>query len=184
MQRVDRIGFQAVNNTGDVFTIIAQDGRLSLVEFRDTGSTRWADTQNVMCGKCKDLYKPSRYGVGFEGDFDRAANPAWRKARDLWSNMLKRCYCETDPRGYFGKGITVAPRWHNFSLFVADLQHLAGYPEWASARTPMNLDKDLLVPGNVVYSPDTCMFISEHMNKGAGKRGKKLIGGCWVVTSA
>jgi hypothetical protein len=46
-----------------------------------------------------------------------------------------------------------------------------------------HLDKDILLPGNKMYSPDTCIFVSPALNTflidcGAAK-GKWPIGVCW-----
>lgn len=46
-----------------------------------------------------------------------------------------------------------------------------------------HLDKDILVEGNKVYSPETCVFISAKLNTflsdGLAKRGKYPVGVCW-----
>lgn len=148
------------NNSGLELEVIHQVGKQCTVRFIASGATRKANIDNIRAGKVKDLYSPSRYGVGFDGDVVRVAY--WKKAKQLWSNMLKRCYCESDPKGYFGKTV-VDPRWHNFSLFLLDLPSLPGFVHWERGEN-YQLDKDLLGDGSV-YSRDVCSFLSEHHNK-------------------
>jgi hypothetical protein len=93
-----------------------------------------------------------------------------------WTHMLKRCY---DPRCHAKQptyiGCSVAPEWHSFMAFRA----------WMIERDWVgnDLDKDILVPGNKVYGPQTCVFISSGLNKfandNAAGRGEWPIGVCW-----
>lgn len=75
----------------------------------------------------------------------------------VWRSMLTRCYSlnyqRTKPTY---AGCSVAPEWHSFSAFRA----------WAITKdyAGKHLDKDLLCPGNKVYSPTTCCFISRKVN--------------------
>ena len=165
------------NNDGDILEILEKRGTMSLVYFDATGSTRWVHTVNVTAGKVKDLMKPSRYGVGYDGRYDKSAFPFWKQAKQLWSNMLKRCYTD-DPRGYKKHGVLVAADWHCFANFLRDIQTLPNFEGWLAGG--YNLDKDFIVEGCKVYSKDTCQFLPEGVNKAAGKGGKKLIDGAWV----
>ena len=74
-----------------------------------------------------------------------------------WSNMLKRCYSpeyqESNPTY---KGCTVAEEWHSFMNFRVWMESQA----WKG----LHLDKDMLIPGNKIYSPAACMFISRAIN--------------------
>lgn len=74
-----------------------------------------------------------------------------------WSNMLKRCYSVSslkDRPTY--TGCYVCDDWLYFSKFKSWMQS----QEWEGKV----LDKDLLVKGNKVYSPNTCLFISSNIN--------------------
>ena len=89
-------------------------------------------------------------------------NPIWvdgknTKTYATWRGMLERCYC---PK-YLAlkpsyKGCTVTPEWLRFSIFEA----------WMLRQDFIGnqLDKDLLYPGNKVYGPDTCVFVSRALN--------------------
>lgn len=74
-----------------------------------------------------------------------------------WRSMLTRCYsakCHEKFPTYIG--CSVAPEWLKFSVFR----------EWMLAQKwdDGHLDKDLLAPGNKVYGPDTCVFVSSQIN--------------------
>ena len=93
-----------------------------------------------------------------------------------WTSMLERCYsAKRQERQPTYKGCTVAPEWLTFSVFR----------NWMRKQDfeGNHLDKDLLVQGNKVYSPETCVFVSQLVNsftvdRGAA-RGEWLIGVNW-----
>lgn len=82
------------------------------------------------------------------------ACPAYR----VWKNMLTRCYSPIAlARHPAYIGCTVTPAWLSFSAFRFWME--------SQDHEGKQLDKDILKPGNKVYSPDTCVFVSSQMNK-------------------
>ncbi len=84
----------------------------------------------------------------------RMVCPFYRK----WKNMLERAYCSS----YHAKHPTyiscsVSPEWLTFSNFKAWMVQ----QPWQGNE----LDKDLLVNGNKVYGPETCIFVSKAVNQ-------------------
>ena len=75
----------------------------------------------------------------------------------VWVSMLNRCYSElvheTHP-SY--KDCFVCDEWLTFSKFRMWMEQ----QDWQGKQ----LDKDLLVEGNMVYSPDTCVFVHVKIN--------------------
>ena len=163
-----------VSNSGKTFNILSREGKSCIIQFVETGYVRKANIDNLRTGKVKDLYAVSVYGKGYYGEFPKT--PYWKQAKQLWQNMLKRCYCSADVRGYFGK-VAVDPRWLCFANFLSDLPTLKNFENWLSGQTnnatKYNLDKDLIVEGCTVYSKETCQFITEYENKAAGARNGK-----------
>lgn len=123
------------------------------------------------------------YGIGFnDADYklslyERVGNrykrlwvcPFYKK----WQLMLMRCYSEK----YKAKGTSyieclVCEDWLRFSNFKAWMED----QDWEGKE----LDKDLLVRGNKIYSPETCVFISHKINnfiiEASTIRGKYPIG--------
>jgi hypothetical protein len=167
------------SNSGCEYVILSQTGKQCTIQFSKTGAVRTANIDNLRAGKVRDLYEKTAWGVGYLGKYERTGYHV--QAQQLWRNMLKRCYYANDPKGYFSTGVTVDPRWHCFADFLADLPTLDNFKQWRN-KEGYQLDKDLRVPGCKVYSPETCMFVTEFANKQAGKLGKRLIGGKWVTT--
>lgn len=79
------------------------------------------------------------------------------KIYSTWQNMLGRCYSARlqgiNPT-YIG--CSVADEWHSFNNFRGWVLT----QEWEG----LTLDKDILVPGNKVYSKETCVFVSYRVN--------------------
>ena len=95
------------------------------------------------------------FGVGV---FDEKAGPDNKVPRAYWSGILRRCYSEESlVRWPSYRGTTVCEEWHSFSAFKQ--WFLTNYKEgW-------DLDKDVLANDSKVYSPATCVFIPQWLNK-------------------
>lgn len=85
-----------------------------------------------------------------------------------WSSMIERCYskkCQEKHPTY--KGCSVASEWLTFSNFKAWMVR----QDWKGNE----LDKDILIAGNKIYSSESCMFVSSQINSllndSRGKRG-------------
>lgn len=97
-----------------------------------------------------------------------------------WHDMLKRCYSEKElERRPSYRECEVAAEWHTFSNFKQWIeQH-----DWDGNH----LDKDMLLRGNKIYSPNTCVLISPKvntfLNDCSASRGDRLIGSVFVKRS-
>lgn len=94
----------------------------------------------------------------------------------VWADMFQRCYCKKHHlRRPTYIGCSVAQEWHLFSNFKKWMET----QDWHGKQ----LDKDILVVGNKIYSPDTCVFVDAMTNgfvleRGAADNGR-LIGSSW-----
>lgn len=90
----------------------------------------------------------------------------------IWSRMLERVYSKNWQERYTEyAGVKISEDWKYFSNFV----------NWASNQywKGNDLDKDLLINGNKLYSSETCIFIPPCINKCLVKhngRGQYLMG--------
>lgn len=74
-----------------------------------------------------------------------------------WTSMLKRCYSAKWQERYpTYRGCTVSEDWLVFSKFKAWMEK----QEWEGK----DLDKDILIEGNKVYSAETCVFVTRMVN--------------------
>lgn len=162
------------NNSGETFRSFSKRGKKVRVEFENTGYVTEVFIDNARAGKVKDPYAVSVYGVGYEGNPDKSL-PYWKQAKQLWTNMLKRCYSEKDDRGYYGKCF-VDSKWHSFEAFLNDLKHLDGFDEWIKGNEDpyyrCHLDKDFYREDNNIYSRNLCRFLPMAYNQSLGKKGK------------
>ena len=75
--------------------------------------------------------------------------------------MLERCYSEKYKNKYpTYKNCTVSEPWLNFQNYAS--WHDDNYYEVEGERT--ELDKDILIKGNKIYSSDTCIFVPRAIN--------------------
>lgn len=147
------------NNFGDFEILEYFNYHKVKIKFITTGYTTHAKMDKIRRGKVKDKLLPSVYGVGYLGDGPYSASliGKYTKVYYTWRAMLQRCYCsmyqENKPTY---EGCTVADEWHNFQNFAKWFEdnYIEGY----------ELDKDLKVEGNKIYSPEACMFVSKQHN--------------------
>ena len=74
-----------------------------------------------------------------------------------WTHMLKRCFSKAEKlRSPTYKDVTCCEEWLTFSNFKSWMET----QDWEGKE----LDKDLLVYENKIYSPETCVFIERRLN--------------------
>lgn len=121
----------------------------------------WQRPSRHLCGGgCSQC--PHTFGAYGIIDVKGATND---KSYRKWKSMLNRCYSV-----YYHKNkptyidCKVCDEWHIFSNFKKwfDANYIEG----------CHLDKDILVKGNKLYSPDTCCFIPAQINSLFTKRNK------------
>ena len=93
-----------------------------------------------------------------------------------WTNMLKRCHSQASKSARpTYSGCVVADEWLSFMSFRAWMIE----QPWHGNQQ----DKDLLLPGNKIYSSDTCVFISQDLNTflidRLSRRGAYPLGVTW-----
>ena len=91
-----------------------------------------------------------------------------------WVDMLRRCYSSKLPENRLAsyRDCFVIEEWLYFSKFKAWMEQ----QDWEGKH----LDKDILIPGNKKYGPDTCVFVEQRVNafvvERAAMRGEFPIG--------
>ncbi len=166
------------NRRGLEYVIVAFDHKTSkqnffLVRFLVSGAYRVASMSDIKRGKVKDPLDRSVAGVGYYG-VDSVDVNSKSRVYSVWHNMILRCY---DPncveyKRYGAKGVSVCKRWHSFTQFAIDIKYLDGYDEYLFINNKIHLDKDLkqFNEEQLVYSPETCVFLSVSDNVKLCKR--------------
>ena len=114
----------------------------------------WIRPYDLTRGKgCHTCYH-TVYGVGISDLPHTHGTDAYNR----WHGMLKRCYYskERTKRRQSYADCVVCSEWLRFSVFKQ--WYDANYIEGCA------LDKDILVKGNRVYSPETCCFVPQEIN--------------------
>jgi hypothetical protein len=174
----DRVGIVRFNRYNSRMIIEEYNSPTDIwVKFIDTNEKTNTTWQNFCNGKVRSLYDKTVFGVGYigEGKYKAYENKLPTPQYKSWSSTLQRCYYEkylVKQPTY--KGCTVIEDWHNFQVFAEwydqNYYHIEG--------ERIHLDKDILLKGNKLYSPETCIFVPFFINNLFSKtsRGKFPIG--------
>lgn len=126
----------------------------------DHGHETWVRADHLRNGAIKNPLHPSVFSKGFlgVGRHEASKNGKRTPAYAAWLNMLQRCYSPKSHTRYpTYVGCSVAEEWLSFQNFADWFEDQCREDDW-------QLDKDLLVEGNKVYSPSTCMFVPSAVN--------------------
>ena len=154
------------------------------IQFLNTGFETVAQLGNIKSGKVKDPYAPSVCGVGVLGTkYPSRVNGVKTKEYDLWYSMLQRCYSDVyKKKRPTYEGCEVSDNFLHYEYFYEWCHEQIGFGNDGNGN-PFQLDKDLLIKGNKVYSESTCVFLPQGINKVLTKResmrGEHLIGVHW-----
>jgi hypothetical protein len=136
------------------------DSKNVTIRFLKTGFITNVFAKHVRDGQIKDPFYPYVFNVGFLGVGRHNSTDGGRKTTKYsrWTSMLQRCYSEEHQSKHPAYiGCSVAPEWHNFQNFGNwfDENYVEGW----------HIDKDILVKGNKVYSPDNCCYVPKEINE-------------------
>lgn len=149
-------------SSGD-FKVLSVAGYGNIViEFLLTGTEKIVSAHHMLNGYVKDPFYKSVMGVGFIGVGDHLSSKKGKrtKAYDYWSRMFNRCYNDKyhkDKPTYID--CSVCEEWHNFQNFASWYEN--NHPKDGAKY---DLDKDIKVKGNKIYSPETCLFVTRKEN--------------------
>lgn len=169
---VNRVGEKYITNEGYEIEIIEYfNYKNCTTRFKSGFILKDVMYGNIITGSVSNPYHPSVFGVGYIGVGVHKTSYKGNKEvlYDKWYKMLERAYClkykEKHPTY---KNVTVCEEWHNFQNFAEWYysNYNSDYMKW------WELDKDILIRGNKIYSPETCCFVPQEINKLLSKPSK------------
>ena len=165
-----------ISKQGEIIKIIEySNSHNCTIIFNDKDTVYNKGYEDIRKGRVRNPYFPSVWGIGFIGSGSYKASKGSKKYKvyETWNSMLGRCYNENFKEKHPSyKGCAVTEDWHNFQNFA----------KWfyENYKDGFALDKDILVKGNKIYSPETCAFVPHKINllfvKGGKTRGDLPIG--------
>jgi len=174
----ERLGEVNLNNKGSEMKIIKYNSSNSIVVYFDkynyTVETNYYEFKK---GRISCPYDKTIYGVGYlgEGKYKKFIDNIATKYYVTWYSMLKRVYSDHIRNPSYLDCI-ICEEWHNFQNFCKWYDE--NYYEIEGHE--MHIDKDILIKNNKVYSPETCVFVPQHINnlfvKHNRQRGEYPIG--------
>lgn len=161
----DKILVGQVRNTneGGNFTILRVNSAKDITikhndEFGHVAKVRADQVRN---GVIRNPYYPTLYGVAYMGVGKHKSKIKGKNVPQYgtWTKAIFRCYSEKCLVKYpTYKGCSVSKDWLCFQNFA----------EWITNHESFglgyDLDKDLLIKGNKIYSPETCCLIPRELN--------------------
>ena len=128
------------------------------------------------------IVKPTVFGVGFNDVGFRVkvdGKIIWQYS--LWTNMLKRCFdAKSKQLQPTYEDVTCCDEWLSFANFFEWVNKEVGYK---GHPVGFELDKDIIVKGNKIYSPEFCSFVPQAVNNlltdRSAARGEFPIGVCF-----
>lgn len=169
------IGKRFKNNKGDWCTVIDYKDAHNVVIIFDgyENNTKNVSTKALKDGSFRNNYRPTIQGLGYigEGVYSWSGDDYVKKAYQTFTGMFSRCYdpcTQSKQPAYIG--CSVDPRWYNFQVFAKF------YVENPFCGLGYHLDKDLLIRGNKVYSPEACTLLPPEINSALASTPKSVSG--------
>lgn len=162
-QKDERLGQINKNTYGSSMEVVKYNRAVDMwVEF-ESGEIVHTSWKAFCLGEVKSRYDKRVYGIGYigEGEYTPHINGKRTRQYQIWLKVLERCYASYVERKYPSyKQCEVDERWHNFQNFAK------WYDDnyYVVEGEKMEIDKDILVKGNKIYSPETCVFVPKRIN--------------------
>lgn len=179
----ERLDEERLNYQGCLMRIIEYiDANNIIIEFQDEYMAKIHTSYgNFRKGSIKNPYFPSVCGVGMTGNkYPIKINGNLVKEYNIWRHMLARCFnkkFKEENSSY--EDVSCCKEWLLFENFFEWLHSQENFDKWL-CNDKWAIDKDILIKGNKIYSPETCCLVPLNVNnlfiKQSFVRGKYPIG--------
>lgn len=177
-----RVGEVSYTKYGTKATIIEyKNNKNVLVEFDDDFKHRYTTSyMNFKNGKLTNPYEPRhKNGIGYVG-VGKYNSKNSKKIYSKWKAIIQRCSCENYKDNVNESiasydGCSICKEWECFQNFAKWYEN-----NLYDTDEELCVDKDILVHGNKVYSPENCLLVPKRINllfiKELARRGDLPIG--------
>lgn len=151
-----------INKEGKLMTVIKYNCYHDVVvrfndKFNTTCHTQWHYFENGTTRNPRDKY----YGVGL---VDKNVD-THTKEFITWNNLLRRCYSSKDKeKNPTYKDSICCDEWLSYENFCKWLYSQENFNKWFDKEN-WAIDKDILIKGNKIYSPEHCCLVPQNVNK-------------------
>lgn len=167
-KKIDRIGEVNTNKKGCVMKIVEYINCLNIfVEFQDKYKTIvHTSYDSFLKGSVKNPYETSVYNAGITGGkYPTINNGEIIKEYNTWRLMIKRVFDIDFKKEYpTYQDVTCCEEWLLYENFYEWVHSQENFNKWLMLDKS-SLDKDILIKGNKVYSPETCCLVPHEVNK-------------------
>ena len=177
---MELIGKKFVNRFNSIYTVIEKlEGRYYTVEFDESKYRCKKRKDHIVKGQVKCPYDKTINDICCigEGKYKVWENGKRTFEYGFYHNITTRCFSQNYKnleKTY--QDVTLCEEWRNFQNFGKWVEE--NYYECNGEK--MCIDKDILVKGNKIYSPSTCIFVPKSINSlfvsGKTTRGDLPIG--------
>ncbi len=162
----NRVGEIRKNTFGTYMKIIkCINGTNIVVKFQDEfGYEKLTTYSNFKRGQVRNPYDKTVMDMAYLGAgkyITKDENNKNSREYMCWKHMIERCYVEKHSdkhKSYFGI-CSICDEWLNFQNFAQWYEE-----NKYDVNGRLHLDKDILIPGNKLYSPNTCLLVPQRIN--------------------
>lgn len=161
------VGEFKYNNQGSLMKIIKYNGYNDIIiEFQDEFKAQKRSSMDKWNnGNIKNPNFKSVYGVGIIGDkYPACINYNRVKEYSIWHGIICRCFDEKEKEKHpTYKDVTCCDEWLYYPNFYEWLHNQENFDKWLNGDR-WAIDKDILIKGNKIYSPETCCLVPYYVN--------------------
>lgn len=134
------------------------------IQFQDESKyIKIVSSRFIRSGRIESPFFKNVYGAGYYGG-EFKSGELNNICYNHWHKMIERCYNKQAENKYINyNNCTVSEEWLNYYNFCDWFEE--NYYILENDVDRMNLDKDILIKGNKIYSPNTCVFVPARINK-------------------
>lgn len=177
----NRVGEEYYNKAGYRMIITKYNSAKDIEVTFDNGYCVNTTFNMIKNGWVKNRTATSVLQHGIIGNCKISCNGKAIKEYRAWQGMLVRCFSDKYKfKKPTYKDVTCCEDWLIFENFLDWVKEQENYPYYQNNDVNWQLDKDILVKGNKIYSPETCLIVPSKVNslfiKSDNARGNYPIG--------